>query len=430
MTSPRSSLLRAYRIATRLGTPLAGSFVKWRARKGKEDMARRGERFGIPSEPRPQGPLLWVHAASVGETMAVLPLIARILAHWPVHVLLTTTTVTSARLAGERLPQGAFHQFSPLDSPRFVERFLDHWRPGAAIFVESEIWPNIISSAHKRHVPLVLVNARLSERSFERWRQRPRAAADLFPAFDLCLAKSEQDARRYRELGTSSAASVGNLKFDAPVLPARPTDLAAFQYALNRRPVWTACSTHPGEEELILDAHREIAGRHRDLLTIIAPRHPERRQAVLDLAAERDLTVQLRTQAGRVAPETEIYLLDTIGELGLAMRLAPVVFMGGSLVPHQGQNPIEPAKLGRLVLHGPHVMNFAEVYEALDAVGGAEIVNGSRDLARLVDRFLSSPSSATRRGEAAKEAIIPFEGAIARTLNAVSPILERMTTEG
>ncbi len=422
-----SSLLRAYRMATYLGTPLAGQLLKWRERRGKEDGTRRSERFGTATLPRPAGPLLWVHAASVGETIAVLPLIERILEAWQTRILLTTTTVTSAALAAKRLPEGAVHQFSPLDAPRFVERFLDHWQPGAALFVESEIWPNMVQIARSRGVPLVLVNGRMSQRSFQRWRGRPDAAHSLFSSFELCLAKSDDDAGRYRELGTTGVSCVGNLKFDAPAPGAGATELAAFRYALTRRPVWTACSTHPGEEEHILDAHVELAAKHPGLLTIIAPRHPDRRDEVVALAAERGLETRLRTEAGRVTPSTQVFILDTIGELGLALRLAPVVFMGGSLVPHQGQNPIEPAKLGRVVLHGPYVANFSEVYEALDAGGGAERVGGTPDLVRMVDRFLASPASATNRGEAARAAIRPFEGAVERTLAALAPILQRMS---
>lgn len=427
MAEAEPTLLRAYRLAAQLGVPLAGPLLKWRERRGKEDGSRRSERFGIATVARPAGPLVWMHAASVGETLAILPLIGRILQNTRASVLLTTTTVTSARLAATRLPRGAVHQFSPLDAPRFVERFLDHWQPDAAFFVESEIWPNMIQQARARHIPLALVNGRMSSRSFERWRRQPEAAQSVLSAFDLCLAKSEQDADRYRELGAPRVACPGNLKFDAPAPGAGATEMAAFRYALGRRPVWTACSTHPGEDEHVLDAHLELAKKHTGLLTILAPRHPDRRDAVKALAEERGLEVKLRTEAGRVTETTQVFLLDTIGELGLALRLAPVVFMGGSLVPHQGQNPIEPAKLGRVVLHGPHVANFAEVYEALDAAGGAERVAGSPDLVRMVDRFLSMPASAANRGAAARAAIEPFEGAVERTLEALGPILKRLT---
>ncbi len=344
---------------------------RYRLKRGKELPARRNERYGESTVARPPGPLVWVHGASVGELLSVIPLIERI-RNKEFGVLCTSGTVTSANLAEQRLPRGVIHQFVILDTPRFVKRFFDHWRPDLALFVESDLWPNLIMASAERGIPLILVNGRLSERSFGRWRRVPATIAALLRRFDLCLAQSPAHAERYRDLGAPHVTTTGNLKFDVPEPPADPETLAALKAAIAGRTVIAGASTHADEETMLVEAHRRLRASFPRLLTIVAPRHPERGPGILDIARAAGLTAALRSRGELPRPDTDVYVADTLGELGLIYRLAPIVFVGGSLASHGGQNPIEPIKLGAAILHGPHVWNFAEIYAALDKSHGAE----------------------------------------------------------
>ncbi|MGA8171118.1 MAG: 3-deoxy-D-manno-octulosonic acid transferase, partial [Methylocystis sp.] len=384
-------LLRLYRLATMAATPCARSLLAWRASRGKEDPTRLGERLGFPSLPRPSGRLVWLHGASLGESLSLLPLVERFV-HGGIEVLVTSGTPGSARLLGARLPAGAFHQYLPLDAPRFVERFLDHWRPDLALFAESEIWPNMVCAVHARGAPLVLVNARISAASAERWRAVPGVGAKIFGKIDLCLAQDAENAARFLGLGVVSAKIVGNLKFDVPAPPADPLKLAALQGALGARPVFAAVSTHPGEESFVLDAHLEMTRDLPDLLTIIAPRDPARGEEIAGLARERGLSAGLRSRDALPTRETQIYVADTLGELGLIFRSAGVVFMGRSLTAGGGHNPIEPAKFGCAILHGPNVDDFAEVYARLDVAAAAARVGDAAELARAARSLLAQPA--------------------------------------
>ena len=425
---PWPATLRLYEAGMGLLAPFAGAILDRRMLRGKEDPARRGERLGWAGLPRPAGPLAWLHGASVGETVSLLPLVERLAAKG-VTPLVTSGTVNSARVMGARLPAGALHQFVPLDAPRFLARFLDHWRPGLALIAESELWPGIVAALARRGVPLVIANGRMSARSARRWARLPRTAGALMARVELCLAQSEADAARFEALGARDARCVGNLKFDAPAPPADPAALAAVTRALDDRPVLLAASTHPGEEEGVLEAHARLRNQVPGLLTILLPRHPERGAAVAALAT--GLGVVARRSAGALPDGAcEVYVADTIGETGLFYRAAGLVFVGGSLVPHGGQNPIEPGRLGRAVLHGPHVRNFAEVYAALDVAGGAAEVADAAALAEVGGALLADPGRLAAMGEAARVHLEGQGGATTRTMAAIKPILAMMTARG
>ena len=358
--------LRVYRWGCALGSPVASQLLMRRLKRGKEHPERLPERLGQPSTTRPKGPLVWVHGASVGEMLAAVGLIERLRArHFA--VLVTSGTVTSAALAEQRLPDGVLHQFVPLDAPRFVQRFLEHWRPGLALFVESDLWPNLICSCAERRIPMIVINGRLSERSFNRWRRVPGVIAALLHRFDLCLAQSVADAERYAKLGAPRVSATGNLKLDVPTLPADEGALDRLKQIVGKRPVVVAASTHPGEEAAIIAAHCQLRAKFPTLLTIVVPRHPERGKSIAEIAKAAGLVVALRSHRAQPMPDIGVYIADTLGELGLMYRLATVVFMGGSLASHGGQNPIEAIRLGAAIVHGPHVWNFAEIYAALDA---------------------------------------------------------------
>ena len=421
--APRTPLsLRLYRGSMRAAAPLTGLMLRRRMKRGKEDPARINERHGIPSLPRPHGPLVWVHGASVGEIVSVFPLLERI-KHHGYAVLLTSGTVTSARIAADRLPDGVLHQFVPLDAPKFIKRFLDHWQPDLVLLTESELWPNLILQTAEMETPIVLINGRLSARSFGRWKKMKRTASALLERIDLLLAQEPDDAQRFAKLGAGRVITTGNLKFDVQPPEADKKALAALQNALHQRPVILAASTHVGEEKAVIEAHRRLRQHKPGLITIIAPRHPQRGGAVADLAADYGLPAAMRSRGHLPDRGTEIYIADTIGEMGILYRIAPIVFMGGSLAKRGGQNPIEPAKLGAAILHGPYVSNFTAVYGELNRMHGAATVTDAESLANSVRRLLDDPALVKQMQKTAYDTVMRMGGALERTLNAIQPYL-------
>jgi 3-deoxy-D-manno-octulosonic-acid transferase len=408
-----------------MAAPLATPLLNWRLKRGKEDAQRMGERRGIPSLPRPPGPLIWVHAASVGEFASVLSLLERIRSRG-IAVLLTSGTVTAARIAAQRLPDGALHQFVPLDVPNFVQAFFDHWRPNLALIAESEFWPNLITEGRRRGIPFVLVNGRLSDRSYGRWRLARGTARALLSRIDLCLAQETEIAERLEQLGAKQVVTTGNLKFDTPPPPAEPAQLSALERSMRNRPVVLAASTHPGEETIIIDAHLRVRRLVPSLLTVIAPRHPERGAQIVDLAEEMGAVPVMRSRGHVPDRGTEIYVADTIGELGLFYRIAPIVFMGGSLVRHGGQNPIEPAKLDRAILHGPHVGNFSAIYAQLNRNRGAATVTDAESLAKSIALLLDDAELVRSMAAAAHATVDKLGGALDRTVKAIEPYLVQL----
>jgi len=411
-----------YRALTGLGAPLIDAYLARRKRQGKEDPDRFPERQGIAGHPRPAGPLVWLHAASVGESLSVLPLIGRLRA-LGLGVLITTGTRTSAALMAERLPRGAIHQFVPVDRVAWVRRFLDHWRPDLGLIVESELWPNLLAESRARRVPLALIQGRMSAQSAAGWRRAPRLIAEMLGSFSLILAQTEGDARRLRVLGGGTARAVGNLKHSAPPLPANREALADLREALGGRPVWLAASTHPGEEEIAAQVQTRLAGRFPGLCTLIVPRHPDRGAAIAATLAGAGHRVARRALGERPAPDTTIYLADSIGELGLFYRLADIVFMGKSLRVGGGQNPVEAARLGAALLFGPRMDNFTETCAALAACGAARTVAGDTALAPAVAALLGDPGATARMKAAAIAWAEAEAGALESVLAALGPLL-------
>jgi 3-deoxy-D-manno-octulosonic-acid transferase len=420
---------RFYRFVADAARPLIPLFLLERTRRNKEDRTRLGERRGEPSRSRPGGPVVWVHGASVGECLSLLPLIEE-MASREISVIVTSGTVTSANVLARRLPEGATHQYLPLDVALYARRFLDHWQPELAIFAESEIWPNILNEVGKRNIPMVLANARISDRSFRRWRHFPDLSRFLFERFDLCLAQTHQDAERLVRLGASRVSVTGNLKFDSAPPPASPLMVAGLEALIGARPVWLAASTHAGEEYIVIEAHRALAEAFPDLLTMIAPRHPDRGREVANAVARSGLSASQRSVGLLPDSATDIYIADTIGEMGLFYRLAPLVFLGGSLVPHGGQNPIEPAKLGAALLHGPYVHNFAEIYAMIDAAGGAILAHDAQELAESVGGLLRDTAALRDTARRANEAVLSIGGALQRTMAEIAPYLLKMHLGG
>lgn len=414
---------RTYRAFTAAFAPLVPLLLRRRAARAKEDRARINERLGRDLPPRPDGALVWVHGASVGECIAALPLIDALLEDGRRNVLVTSGTVTSARLMAERLPPRAIHQFVPIDLPRAAGRFLDHWRPQAGLFVDSDIWPNLVLGAHERGIKLALVNARMSERSFAGWRWASKTAAALLSAFDICLAQDEEIAQRFRILGARDVRAIGSLKADAPPLPADAQELEALCLAIGGRPILLAAQTHPGEDETILPASDVLRRTIPDLLTVIVPRHVERGPEIAMLCGTRP--ARRRALGELPSPETSVYIADTMGELGLFYRLASFAFVGGSLIRHGGQNPLEPARLDCAVLAGPHTFNFTSAYEAIFRLQGTGLVHSSGEIAEIARRLLADPPEAKRLADAAASAAATLGGAVAKTVAAIEQLLSQ-----
>jgi 3-deoxy-D-manno-octulosonic-acid transferase len=360
----------------------------WRAHKGKEVKERLGERVGKATIARSSGKLIWFHAASMGESSSVVPVIKRLLeCHPEATVLMTTVTVTSAKNIGEKLPKGAIHQFAPVDTPIAIARFLKHWKPDVAFWVESEFWPNMMEMTHDTGCPMVLLNARVSRRSFRRWQRFRTSIEQLLCLFTMILAKSDEDASRLRNLGADAhkVSVQGNLKFSAPALEADPKLTSEILGQIGGRRIWLAASTHSGEEEIIAGVHNQVKTTYPDLLTVIVPRHSRRGKEIAATIEKMEMRVALRSAKDEISSSTDIYVADTMGELGIFYRLAGIVFIGGSLVPHGGQNPFEPALLDCTILYGPHMDNFKEFCHELEVVHGAVLVKNEKVLAARVD---------------------------------------------
>ena len=420
--------LRVYRGLSSAASPLATALIRRRLKRGKEDPARSDERRGLSRGVRPQGPLIWIHGASVGEVLAAAALIERLRA-LNIRILVTSGTVTSAAIVAKRFPPDVIHQYVPYDTPRFVQRFLDHWRPSLALFIESDLWPNLILAGAARRLPMVLINGRMSQRSFPRWQRMSRTISTLLGSFELCLTQSRVDAERFAALGSRNVLTTGNLKLDVPALPADPARLERLMAITRGRLVMVAASTHPGEEEILVAAHKTLSGFFPSLLTVIVPRHAQRGPAVAAMVAASGLQPALRSRDELPVGTTNIYVADTMGELGLFYRLAPVVFMGGSLVERGGQNPIEAVKLGAAVVHGPHVFNFSEVYDLLDRAGGARVAGDQEALVRQLGRLLDDADARRTLVAAGERVVEQLGGALERTLAALEPYLLQVQLE-
>jgi 3-deoxy-D-manno-octulosonic-acid transferase len=428
MASSLPMTLRLYQRLSAAAVPLAPALINRRLKQGKEDPARVGERRGMSEDVRPHGPLVWIHGASVGEVLAAAALIERLRA-LNIRILLTSGTVTSAAIVAKRFPADIIHQYVPYDSPRYVARFLDHWKPSLALFIESDLWPNLILSSAARRLPMVLINGRMSHRSFPRWRKITSTIAALLGRFDVCLAQSKVDAERFAALGSRNVITTGNLKLDVPAPPADAAKLERLMSVTRGRPIIVAASTHPGEEDILLDVHKTLAGFFPRLLTVIVPRHPDRGEAIARMIAESRLHAGLRSHEDLPTAATDIYVADTMGELGLFYRLAPIVFMGGSLIAHGGQNPIEAIKLGASIVHGPHIFNFTDVYEALDHAGGARQADDREALVKQLGQLLADPVARETSAAASTRVVEQLGGALERTMTALEPYLLQLRLE-
>ncbi|HPF78134.1 MAG TPA: 3-deoxy-D-manno-octulosonic acid transferase [Alphaproteobacteria bacterium] len=398
-------MLPLYQAITALSAPILALLLKYRLARGKEDGTRLNERKGKSSPSRPAGQLIWIHAASVGEAQSALILIEKISQQYEdISFLVTSGTVTSANLMAKRLPRNATHQFFPLDHPKWVSDFLDHWKPDLALWMESELWPNMLLALKNRNIPSVLVNARLSDRSYNRWKLFRCSIRKILSSFDLIMAQTQKDADRYLILGAKSVIVTDNLKYSAAPLPCNETDLTELQKSIGRRKIWLYASTHAGEESLACRLHSNLQEQFPDLLTILVPRHPERRDDIERECKIIGLNTTLRGESKILPTEkTQIYVADTLGELGLFYRLSPIAVIGRSF-SHDGgggHNPIEAAQLHCAVLTGPNIQYQTELFDAMFQTGAAKQMDTEKQLEDTLSLLISNDKECQRMIEAA-----------------------------
>lgn len=423
MADNRPIPVSLYVAAARAAEPFYRMLHKRRVQKGKDDPERGSERFGLTNKPRPDGQLVWVHAASVGETNSILPLI-RSLSDQGATVLLTTVTRTSAEIAERQLPERAIHQYAPFDSPRFLSAFLEHWQPTLALFVESEIWPATLSALKQRGCPVVLVNGRMSARSHKGWSRAAKSAREIFGTFDLALAQSEQDGKRLAELGCRRVECPGNLKFDSQVPDPSAEDLADLRAAIGERTVWLAALTHPGEDEAALEAHKQVLGLHPDALLLLVPRHPDRRSEIRELASRGGISMLARSEGAMPQRGCQVYLGDTLGEMGLFYSLADVAFLGGSVTDRGGHNPLEAIQFETALVTGPHVANARNVYRDMWSARAARRIEGAGELGREIIFLLENTAERTAQISRAKTIIENGRGALGRVMAHIETYLK------
>ncbi len=413
----------------RLLAPLIAPFALARARKRMVaegiPAGRSVERKGIATQPRPSGQLVWFHAASIGESLSILPLIETL--KDDSGLLVTSGTATSAKLLEKRLPPGAIHQFVPHDTPAAARRFLTHWRPQVAVFVESEIWPNLIEAASRQGTPLLLINARMSDRTLDRWAKMPQSARAVFSRFLRIVTQDQRTLEGLRPFAQNPDKSLthgGNMKAAAAPLPVEEARLAEWKSRLGRRKVWVASSTHEGEDGPVLDAHADVRKTHPDALMILVPRHPHRGYQIAEEAHTRGIETARLAGEESVTEETEVLVADSLGDLGLWYRLSPIVFLAGSFGSAGGHNPWEPIALGAVLLHGPHVKNAQNDYRDLKAAGAATEVRDAHDLGRTVTELLSNPADQARRQTAARAAMTGADDLVDRIANDIRDLLK------
>ncbi len=408
-----SAFLRStYRTLGVLGHPLLKHYLNKRARRGKEEASRLPERFGHASSPRPTGTLIWIHAASVGELQSVLALVTRISDAYPnAHVLITTGTVTSAGLLAARKLPRVIHQFVPIDTYASVKRFLQHWQPDLALWVESEFWPELLHQTQARGTPTMLINARLSQKSSARWARLHSIITPLVNGFSAVFPSTEADGERLKHLGDPRIITTGNLKFDAPPLPADTAALSAFSASTDGRPMILAASTHEGEETMIAEAATALRAGHQNLLTVIVPRHATRGDSIVTMLKQHTPHVAQRSKADAITAATQYYVADTMGELGLFFRACDIVCMGGSFIAHGGHNLLEPARLNCAIITGQHMHNFAEMTARMQQAGAIIVAPDAPALEAACNLLLGNPEKQLNLADKAWQFVQESQGA-------------------
>ena len=414
-----------YSLVIRLALPVSLYYLIWRGLRQREYFDRWSERFALYRVPGLDG-CVWVHAVSVGEVNVAAPLVAALRARDPgLPVLVTTTTPTGSARVRALWGDQVRHVYLPYDLPGAVRNFLDHFRPRVAVVIETEIWPNLFAEAQARGIPLLIANARLSERSLRGYRPIAALVEAALGKVSAVAAQSEADAARYRRLGADPARVqvTGNIKYDLPVPAGLVEQASAWRRTWGKRPVWIAASTHPGEEEAMREAHRAVRARHPDALLLWAPRHPERFAAVAADAEQGGLRVATRRRDGLPRHDTEVFVVDTLGELMAFFAAADVAFVGGSLQDVGGHNVLEPAVFGKPIVFGPHMQNFLEIAEAFVSNGAGVQLAGEAQLEEAFLQLMGDPVRRARLGAAARALVEANRGANEKSVTVLAALL-------
>lgn len=423
--------LKIYYGILRFSAPVLEHILKLRCERGKEISARLGERKGVADMARPSGKLLWLHGASVGESLSALLLVERLLeADENLHIMVTTGTVTSAELLENRLPKRAFHQFIPLDNPLWVKKFYDHWQPDMVLWMESEIWPHLLLEAKKRGIPVALLNARISPKSLDNWRKFPKTISEIMSVFSFCHAQADYEIGHLEALGANNIAALGNLKYAAAAPSCDEIELEALKKELAGRDILFYASTHKGEEILAAKTHERLKEKFPDLLTLIAPRHPQRGVGICAEFEKEGFEISCRSEGKGLNKKSDIYICDTLGEYGLFYRLADIAIIGGSFVPHGGQTPIEAAKLGCPIIYGEYMFNFVEICEELEKAEAALLVKGGGALGEAISDLLGNADSRGKMADNAKKVAMDNAAVIDRVMKHISPLLKEAGIKG
>lgn len=417
-----------YKFLTILGTPLLARLPYWRAKQGKDIPARVKERFGISAIPRPQGKLVWFHAASNGESLSALPLITALmeLPSAPT-ILVTTMTVTAARLMDQRLPEGCIHQFIPLDHPKWIEKFHDHWQPDLVLWIESELWPNHLRALKERNIPSALLNARLSDKSVGRWKLIPAFFQSLLSCFSIILAQTPRDQNNLQSLGVSNVTCKGNLKDIAIPLPFDPIAFDDLRLCTAGRTIMLYASTHDGEEMIAARIHQRLKSDFPNLLSIVIPRHPKRGPEIIaEIQKETDLILAQRSLKMSPRINTDVYLVDTLGELGLFYSLCDIVFVGNSMnvKPGGGHNLLEPALLNCSIISGNDLHNFSTLADEMPKANACTIVDNEDDLYTAIKMNIENDTVREEKtSNAFQYALKKQEGGLGQIFSSLHPLL-------
>lgn len=415
-----------YKVLITLAFPfLKLTYIRKRKKAKKEHPTRFNERLGNYKTLRPEGKLYWLHGASVGESVSMLPLIDKLLRENPdLSILVTTGTLTSAEIMAKRLPKRAFHQFIPFDVPAFAQKLIKHFKPDAVLWFESEFWPSLLSEVKKAKIPLILVNGRISDKSFETWKKFKFVSKEILSCFSLCLGQSEQDKNRLILLGAPKVACVGNLKFAGMPLPVDQNKLNVLKQQIGERKVFLISSTHNDEEERFALYLPWLKENIQNVLTIVAPRHPNRGDDITRMYRCRNFNVAQRSREEDITPETDIYVADTIGEMGLWYALSAVSFVGGSIISHGGQNFMEAARDKNAVIVGPNMQNFAEIMNRARFDDAVWQVNSAEDVVEETITLFRNPELLAERQQKAYQWTVKEEAVLDGIVNALKKVLK------
>jgi len=379
-----------YRILVNLILLLSPLIILIRLFKKKEHPIRFKEKFGFYTKNKFNGKLVWIHGASVGEILSMVPLIEKLENNKEIkQILVTSNTLSSSKILDTLRLKKTIHQFFPIDTHYHTQKFLDYWRPSLAIFVDSEIWPNMFKNIKKGQIRLILVNARITQKSFKRWKLFPKNAKKIFQSFDICLSSSVRSSRYLKILGAKKIKFIGNLKFTETQNSKNTLNKVLENFLLSKK-TWCASSTHNKEEIICANVHKKLKSKHKNLLTILIPRHIDRVTEIINQIKKLNLKIHLHNSKNKIDKDTDIYLVNSFGQTKSFFKICKTVFLGGSIIKHGGQNPLEAARFGCKILHGPHVWNFDEIYSLLKKNKVSSKVINSNQLTYEVDKMLNS----------------------------------------